>query len=393
LPDLRITWALDRLRSAIAGDPSAHRGALDYAIPHRLDDVLETVAAGDDPVNQAIIAINKAYQDGNVSDTTLAVASEGLGANDVMRAHLAVTLARGNREMSVELLAAADPRAVPQNSLRRAIRQARATGKDMRGVQYVEAYRKLLPEDGWAKRLQEEYQRNAVSNAQLGRTGFPFPAMRSEPAYVARTDHALYLLHNSLPYNSVGYSTRSHGLLSALNQIGWDVDGVTRLGYPYDMPGKAEMPDIPMSEVIGNVEYRRLLTGREIEKKNPLFNYTERYSKSLLELAEQERPAIIHAASNHWNGLTAVKTARKLGIPSIYEVRGLWEVTRGSRNPEWAQSNMFKFMARMESDAAKGATRVFAITEALREEMIRRGVEGETIRMVRSARDRRRFTR
>ena len=392
LPAERSSWALSRLRAGIAGDPSAHRGALDYAIPHRLDDVLSTIGAGDDRVNRAIVAINEAYKDGTFSDATLASVGEGLGDNDVMRAHLTVVLARGNSTVAVELLGAADPRAVPQNSLRRAIRRARAAGKDKQAVQYLEAYRKLLPEDGWAKRLQQEYQRNAVSNYQLGRTGFPFPAMRSEPAYEAQKDHVFYLLHNSLPHNSAGYATRTHGLLSELNRIGWDVDGVTRLGYPYDMPGQAEIPDVPLHEVVGNVDYRRLLTGRQIEKKNPLFDYTERYSKSLVELAERERPAIIHAASNHWNGLTAVKTARKLGIPSIYEVRGLWEVTRGSRNPEWAQSNMFKYIARMEADAAKGATRVFAITEALREEMIRRGVDGEKIQIVPNGVDTNRFT-
>nr|WP_245354144.1 glycosyltransferase [Brachybacterium sacelli] len=216
--------------------------------------------------------------------------------------------------------------------------------------------------------------------------------MRPEPAYEAQKDHVFYLLHNSLPHNSAGYAARTHGLLSELNRIGWDVDGVTRLGYPYDMPGMGDIPDVPSRDVVGNVEYRRLLTSRDIEKKNPLFFYTERYSKALLELAEQERPAIIHAASNHWNGLTAVKTARRLGLPSIYEVRGLWEVTRGSRNPEWAQSNMFRYIARMEADAAKGATRVFAITEALRDEMISRGVDGDKIRVVPNGVDTSRFT-
>lgn len=123
-----------------------------------------------------------------------------------------------------------------------------------------------------------------------------------------------------------------------------------------------------------------------------MFDYTERYSKALKKLARAERPAIIHAASNHWNGLTAVKTARKLGIPSIYEVRGLWEVTRGSRNPEWAKGNMFQFMARMEADAAKGATHVFAITEALREELISRGVDENKIQIVPNGVDTQRFT-
>ena len=392
LPADRTAWIFSRLAADIAAVPAAHRGALDYAIPHRLEAVLATIGADGDPVSRAIVAINQLYVDKAATDEAILAAAEGLGDNDRLRAHLTVALGRGNRKVAKELLDAAPAQAVPMNALRRAIRRARTAKKDKQLTQYLEAYLRFQPGDGWAAGLQKEQQRQAVSNYQLGKTGFPFPKMRKAPAYEARQDHVFYLLHNSLPYNSAGYATRTHGLLSELNRAGWDVDGVTRLGYPYDMPGKAELPDVPMQEVVGDVDYRRLLAGREIEKKNPLYFYTERYAKALAELARQERPAIIHAASNHWNGLTAVRTARQLGLPSIYEVRGLWEVTRGSRNPEWAQSNMFKYMARMEADAAKGATKVFAITEALREEMISRGVDGDKITVVPNGVDTARFT-
>lgn len=387
----RAGWALNRLAEDVPGAPEAQRAALDYAIPHRQTGALQAIGASGDPVNRAIVQINEAYKNNTFSQETLDAAGAGLGANDLVRAHLTVVLARGNRTAAGVLLKESDPKAVPVNALRRAIRRARSAGKQKQLIEYLEAYRRILPEDGWAKKLQNETQRNAVSNYQLGKTGFPFPKMRSTPAYEAEDHKVFYLLHNSLPHNSAGYATRTHGLLSELNSIGWDVDGVTRLGYPYDMPGKAEVPDVPLHDVVGNVDYRRLLKSREIEKKNPLFHYTERYSSALLDLAKEQRPAIIHAASNHWNGLTAVKTARQLGIPSIYEVRGLWEVTRGSRNPEWAESNMFKYIARMEADAAKGATRVFAITEALREEMIKRGVDGDKIEIVPNGVDTSRF--
>lgn len=392
LPTERNAWALGRLSADIAAHPAQHRAALDYAIPHRITAALDAIGATGDPVSRAIVQINQAYLDKSMSDDVLAAVGSVLGENDVARAHLTVALARGNRSVASELLKSADPKAVPLNALRRAIRRARGAGKQKQLVDYLERYRALKPDDAWAKRLEADVQRNAVSNYQLGKSGFPFPKMKQTPAYEAHRDRVFYLLHNSLPHNSAGYATRTHGLLSELNRIGWDVDGVTRLGYPYDMPGKADIPDVAMHDVVGNVDYRRLLRGRDIEKKNPMFHYTERYSAALLDLAKDQRPAIIHAASNHWNGLTAVKTARKLGIPSIYEVRGLWEVTRGSRNPEWAKSNMYKYIARMEADAAKGATQVFAITEALREELISRGVDGDKIRVVPNGVDTSRFT-
>lgn len=231
-----------------------------------------------------------------------------------------------------------------------------------------------------------------VRNSDLARDGFPLPEMRKAPEYAPREDHVLYLLHNALPHHSGGYATRTHGLLTELGRTGWDVDGVTRLGYPYDMPKMADVPDLPAHEVVGEVDYHHLLTGRQIEKKNPMHDYVTRYVDALLPLARAERPAILHGASNHWNGLAAVMAGRILGVPSVYEVRGLWEVTRGSRDPEWGRSDQYKYIARMEGEAARGATKVFAITQALKDELVERGVDEDKIVLVPNGVDTERFT-
>ena len=123
-----------------------------------------------------------------------------------------------------------------------------------------------------------------------------------------------------------------------------------------------------------------------------MHDYVARYTDALLPLARAERPAILHGASNHWNGLAAVQTGRLLGIPSVYEVRGLWEVTRGSRDPEWARSDQYRYIARMEADAARGATKVLAITQALKDELVTRGVDEEKIVLVPNGVDSERFT-
>ena len=41
------------------------------------------------------------------------------------------------------------------------------------------------------------------------------------------------------------------------------------------------------------------------------------------------------------NGVAVNYAARVLGLPSIYEVRGLWEVTRMSRQPCYKDSDFF----------------------------------------------------
>ena len=145
-------------------------------------------------------------------------------------------------------------------------------------------------------------------------------------------------------------------------------------------------------DVVDGVPYHRLSTTPGIEKKSPITEYVDRYVGELTRVARKQRPAVIHGASNHWNGLAAVSAANRLGIPSVYEVRGLWEVTRGSRDPEWAKGGMYRFMARMEADAAAHATHVLAITNALKDELVARGVDAEKITVVPNAVDADRFT-
>src|SRR5699024_7399423 len=69
-----------------------------------------------------------------------------------------------------------------------------------------------------------------------------------------------------------------------------------------------------------------------------------------------------------------------------------WEVTRASRDAEWGRSDQYSYLARMEADAARGATRVLAITESLKSELVDRGVAEEKITLVPNGVDTSRFT-
>lgn len=234
--------------------------------------------------------------------------------------------------------------------------------------------------------------REIRSREQLTRQGFPFPTLPIAADYTPIKNKALYVLHNSLPRDSAGYASRSHGLMAALNEHGWDIQGVTRFGYPIDLAGAPSLNEVALRESTDGIVYHRLIPeqpGRE--PKDPLEEYITRYSDALYELALRERPAVIHAASNHWNGLAAVIVAGRLGIPSVYEVRGLWEITEASRNSDWGESGAYRFISRMETEAALGATRVFTITTALKEELVRRGVPPSKITVVPNGVDTARF--
>lgn len=199
-------------------------------------------------------------------------------------------------------------------------------------------------------------------------------------------DNVFYLLHNSLPYNSGGYATRTHGLLRAINgsENNFNVMGVTRPGYPKDHKKYISKPlpdDIPSSDLINEVTYYRC--DQDTKKSSlTLSEYIETYSEQLINLAANKRLGIIHAASNHPNGFAAIMAARKLGICSVYEVRGLWEITRLSRQDGWDKTEQYQFMSKMEAEACLHADRVITITEALKDIMVDRGVPSEKITVV-----------
>ena len=57
--------------------------------------------------------------------------------------------------------------------------------------------------------------------------------------HVSWNHKALIALHYSLPYDTAGYSIRSHSILAHLKKHGLYVLAVTRLGYPWKLGGHA----------------------------------------------------------------------------------------------------------------------------------------------------------
>jgi glycosyltransferase involved in cell wall biosynthesis len=219
-----------------------------------------------------------------------------------------------------------------------------------------------------------------------GLTLNPTPNLNS---YTPVKNKALYFLHNSLPWDSQGYAPRSHAIIKSLNSNGWNAEGITRLGYPYDRHDVTNSQNISAKEVIDTVTYNRL--GRKVGQISGTFNYISRYCERSASFIQSIKPEIIHAASNYWNGLAATHLAAEVGVPSVYEVRGLWEVTRRSATPGYEFTMSYRFYVKLETQAALQASHVFALTGALRDELVQRGVPENKITLLPNAVDETRF--
>ncbi|MGI9093016.1 MAG: glycosyltransferase [Mycobacteriales bacterium] len=272
-------------------------------------------------------------------------------------------------------------------SLLRSEAQRAVWARDYSGARKLAALTLIAhPGDAIARRI----SRDPRDNYTLLKTGFPLPTRRRAPVYQPVPNRVAYLLHNALPHTSAGYAARTHGLLTNMRAHGWDMHGVTRLGYPYDLWQEDDVTQIPPLDIVDGVPYHHLFGDERIVHKKPLYSYVMAYSRRVEALLGEQRPAIVHAASNHWNGLCAAVSAAHLGLPSVYEVRGLWEVTRGSRNPAWVGTGMYRLAARLETEAALRADRTITITGALRDELVARGVPENRILIVPNGVDTRR---
>lgn len=190
-------------------------------------------------------------------------------------------------------------------------------------------------------------------------------------------DKVCYIVHNSLPYSSGGYATRSHGVAQGLLGLGIDIEVVSRPGYPMDIVKNLKTTEVPSLDIVDNVTYKRIFEPKrnELSQKDYLTHAVE----ALLKRMRDERPSIIIAASNYTTSFPALIVAKKLGIPFIYEVRGFWEITRLSREPSFANHPDFKIQKNLESFIACNADYVLTLTGGMKEELIQRGVDSKKI--------------
>ena len=210
------------------------------------------------------------------------------------------------------------------------------------------------------------------------REGLDVPPRAPGPAYLPEPGRVMYCAHSTPAYNTNGYSVRTKGVATGLRRAGADVVVVGRSGYPWD-----SRSDVPTREryrhavEVDGVDYVHL-PGSPLAS-TPVDRYILECADAFVREARLQRPSVIHAASNFRVGLAALIAARRLGIPFVYEVRGLWEITEASDKPGWEDTERYALQSGLETLVASEADAVLAITGQTRDELVRRGVPAERI--------------
>lgn len=231
------------------------------------------------------------------------------------------------------------------------------------------------------------YARRLRSELQLLQPDFrlPVPAHALVSATAERHDdeplRVLHLLTNSLPHTQSGYSLRSHRILTALRDQGIESVALTRTGYPV-MVG---IPTAHDEDIVEGIRYVRTLPARLPQTQQERL---EAEVARAVDLVEEFQPHVLHATTNYQNALVAQAVSDATGLPWVFEVRGLMEKTwvASRRSPagkaEAETSQKHAMIAAQEAALASAASSVVTLSRTMADELVSRGVDGDTITLV-----------
>lgn len=188
-----------------------------------------------------------------------------------------------------------------------------------------------------------------------------------------------YVVNHSYPYSTNGYAVRTHGVARGLAELGHSVLVIARPGYPRDLAGMEKI-DNPCSLTIEGIRY--LFIDEPLRSAGSNEAWLEGAAKSLQEIFRIFKPSAVMSASNWENAVPALRAANSLALPFVYEVRGFWEISRCSREPEFEHSADYAYIVEQESTVARAASEVVTINRLMREELVRRGVERSNLSLL-----------
>ena len=190
----------------------------------------------------------------------------------------------------------------------------------------------------------------------------------------------LHVLDHSLPLHS-GYTFRTRAIIKAQQAAGLDVRAITGLRH------NAEAPVDALTETHDGIRFHRLegtASGpagvREIGEVRAL-------SAGIKALAQEWRPDVIHAHSPALCGSAALSAARALKLPFVYEIRAFWEDAAVGNRTGTEGSAKYRATRALETFVARRADALFTICDGLRDDLIKRGIPGGKIGVMRNGVD------
>jgi PEP-CTERM/exosortase A-associated glycosyltransferase len=190
----------------------------------------------------------------------------------------------------------------------------------------------------------------------------------------------LHILDHSIPLHS-GYTFRTAALLQEQRALGWETFHLTS---PKQGKINADFEDIEGLRFYRTQPAEGFLATLPVAAEIALMRQVE---KRIEHIARQVRPDIIHAHSPVLNALPAIRVARYLKIPVVYEIRAFWEDAAVDHGTTTESSLRYRLTRALETHAIRNADHVFTICEGLRADIISRGIPAGKVTVIPNAVD------
>jgi PEP-CTERM/exosortase A-associated glycosyltransferase len=185
----------------------------------------------------------------------------------------------------------------------------------------------------------------------------------------------LHILDHSVPLFS-GYSFRSRSIIHAQRELGLD---------PVVLTSPKHGSTAEAVEEIEGIRYYRTAPLSQGVLRYPFVrevNQIARMGRRIEEVARKEGVQILHSHSPLLNGLPALRVARRLQCPLVYEARAFWEDAAVDHGTFAAGSLRYRISRALETFLFKRTDRVVTICEAMRRDLGQRGVTLERVEVV-----------
>jgi len=215
----------------------------------------------------------------------------------------------------------------------------------------------------------------------LGAPSRPELAAAPGAVFAARGTKVLHIVTDALPSTSAGYTIRTQEIAVAQRAAGLDPHVTTRIGFPVT----AGAIDGRATVTVNGVPYHRLLPWVMPGRMDRLYRA---HLRRAARLTGRLRPAVLHAASNYANAVIALALRDVTRLPVVYEVRGFWEDTwlsRHAASADLTRSDRYLRTRALETHCMTEADLVVTLGEAMRDEIIERGVPARNVVIVPNA--------
>lgn len=186
----------------------------------------------------------------------------------------------------------------------------------------------------------------------------------------------LHVLDHALPLHS-GYTFRTRAIMKAQIALGLHPRGITGLRhYAAPVDGAAGSDG---TEMIDGLHFWRTpgaLADRALVRE---WREVASLAARIAEVARTWRADVLHAHSPALCGMAALRAARRLNLPLVYEIRAFWEDAAVGNGTGSEGSWRYWLTRQLENRVIAGADAVVTICAGLKGDLVARGVAPQRI--------------